>query len=105
MTTGNIWKNLTAHEHQISALIFDRPGNSIISYSAQESLLKCWRIGLGNFFNNIFSSKEYKSKQLTKLPRELPPEIVLANTKFQLTNKEKQVLLTREDKSVVEYNL
>ena len=105
MTTGGIWKNLVAHNSQISALIFDSLGNSIISYSAQECSLKCWRIGLANFFGNFFSMKEYKSKKLPKINKEISPEVVLANTKFQLTNKEGQVLLTREDKSVVDYNI
>ena len=105
MATGSIWKNLSAHFTQISALIFDSTGNSIISYSAQEHLLKCWRIGLANFFGNFFSVKEYKSKKLSEIKKDIPPEIVLANTKFQLTNKEGQVLLTREDKSVVDYNM
>ena len=105
MTTGSIWKNLAAHNTQVSALIFDSTGNSIISYSAQEHLLKCWRIGLANFFGNFFSMKEYKSKKLPEINKEIAPEIILANTKFQLTNKEGQVLLTREDKSVVDYNV
>ena len=105
MTTGSIWKNLAAHNTQVSALIFDSTGNSIISYSAQEHLLKCWRIGLANFFGNFFSMKEYKSKKLPEINKKIPPEIILANTKFQLTNKEGQVLLTREDKSVVDYNV
>ena len=105
MTTGSIWKNLSAHTTQVSALIFDSTGNSIISYSAQEHLLKCWRIGLANFFGNFFSMKEYKSKKLPEINKEIAPEIILANTKFQLTNKEGQVLLTREDKSVVDYNV
>ena len=105
MTTGSMWKTLNAHNTQVSALIFDSTGNSIISYSAQEHLLKCWRIGLANFFGNFFSMKEYKSKKLPEIKKEIGPEIILANTKFQLTNKEGQVLLTREDKSVVDYNV
>ena len=105
MTTGSIWKNLAAHNTQVSALIFDSTGNSIISYSAQEHLLKCWRIGLANFFGNFFSMKEYKSKKLPEINKEISPEIILSNTKFQLSNKEGQVLLTREDKSVVDYNV
>ena len=105
MTTGSIWKNLAAHNTQVSALIFDSTGNSIISYSTQEHLLKCWRIGLANFFGNFFSMKEYKSKKLPEIKKEIAPEIILSNTKFQLTNKEGQVLLTREDKSVVDYNV
>ena len=105
MTTGSIWKNLAAHNTQVSALIFDSTGNSIISYSAQEHLLKCWRIGLANFFGNFFSMKEYKSKKLPEIKKEISPEIILSNTKFQLSNKEGQVLLTREDKSVVDYNV
>ena len=105
MSTGNMWKNLTAHNTQVSAVIFDSTGNSIISYSAQEHLLKCWKIGLTNFFGNFFSMKEYKSKQLPEIKTKIKPEVALANTKFQLTNKEGQVLLTREDKSVVDYNI
>ena len=105
MTTGSIWKTLAAHNTQVSALIFDSTGNSIISYSAQEHLLKCWRIGLANFFGNFFSMKEYKSKKLPEINKEIAPEIILSNTKFQLSNKEGQVLLTREDKSVVDYNV
>ncbi len=105
MTTGSIWKNLEAHSTQVSALIFDNTGNSIISYAAKEHLLKCWRIGLANFFGNFFSMKEYKSKKLPQIKKDISPEIILANTKFQLTNKEGQVLLTREDKSVVDYNV
>ena len=105
MSTGNIWKTLVAHNTQVSAVIFDSSGNSIISYSAQEHLLKCWKIGLTNFFGNFFSMKEYKSKQLPVIKAKIKPEIALANTKFQLTNKEGQVLLTREDKSVVDYNI
>ena len=105
MSTGNMWKNLQAHNTQVSALIFDSTGNSIISYSAQEHLLKCWKIGLTNFFGNFFSMKEYKSKQLPEIKTKIKPEVALANTKFQLTNKEGQVLLTREDKSVVDYNI
>ena len=105
MTTGSIWKNLEAHKTQISALIFDNTGNSIISYSAEEHLLKCWRIGLANFFGNFFSMKEYKSKKLPEIKKQISPEIVLQNTKFQLSNKEGQVLLTREDKTVVDYNV
>ena len=105
MSTGNMWKNLTAHNTQVSAVIFDSTGNSIISYSAQEHLLKCWKIGLTNFFGNFFSMKEYKSKKLPEIKTKIKPEVALANTKFQLTNKEGQVLLTREDKSVVDYNI
>ena len=105
MSTGNTWKKLSAHNTQISALIFDSSGNSIISYCAQEHLLKCWRIGLTNFFGNFFSSKEYKSKQLPVIKTKIKPEVALANIKFQLSNKEGQVLLTREDKSVVDYNI
>ena len=105
MSTGNMWKNLNAHNTQVSAIIFDSSGNSIISYSAQEHLLKCWKIGLTNFFGNFFSMKEYKSKQLPAIKTKIKPEVALANTKFQLTNKEGQVLLTREDKSVVDYNI
>jgi hypothetical protein len=105
MSTGNMWKNLSAHNTQVSALIFDSTGNSIISYSAQEHLLKCWKIGLTNFFGNFFSMKEYKSKQLPVIKTKIKPEVALANTKFQLANKEGQVLLTREDKSVVDYNI
>ena len=105
MSTGNMWKNLNAHNTQVSAVIFDSTGNSIISYSAQEHLLKCWKIGLTNFFGNFFSMKEYKSKQLPEIKTKIKPEVALANTKFQLTNKEGQVLLTREDKSVVDYNV
>jgi WD40 repeat protein len=62
MSTGSMWKNLNAHNSQVSAVIFDSSGNSIISYSAQEHLLKCWKIGLTNFFGNFFSMKEYRSK-------------------------------------------
>ena len=105
MSSGSIWKNLAAHNTQVSALIFDSTGNSIISYSAQEHILKCWRIGLANFFGNFFSMKEYKSKKLSEIKKEISPEIILQNTRFQLTNKEGQVLLTREDKSVVDYNV
>ena len=105
MSTGNMWKNLTAHNTQVSAVIFDSTGNSIISYSAQEHLLKCWKIGLTNFFGNFFSMKEYKSKQLPVIKTKIKPEVALANIKFQLTNKEGQVLLTREDRSVVDYNI
>ena len=105
MSTGNVWKTLTAHNTQVSAVIFDSTGNSIISYSAQENLLKCWKIGLTNFFGNFFSMKEYKSKKLPVIKTKIKPEVALANTKFQLTNKEGQVLLTREDKSVVDYNI
>ena len=105
MATGSIWKNLAAHSSQVSALIFDSTGNSIISYSAQEHLLKCWRIGLANFFGNFFSMKEYKSKKLPEINKDIAPEIILSNTRFQLSNKEGQVLLTREDKSVVDYNV
>ena len=105
MSTGSMWKNLNAHNSQVSAVIFDSSGNSIISYSAQEHLLKCWKIGLTNFFGNFFSMKEYKSKQLPEIKTKIKPEVALANTKFQLTNKEGQVLLTREDKSVVDYNI
>ena len=49
--------------------------------------------------------KEYKSKQLPVIKTKIKPEVALANTKFQLANKEGQVLLTREDKSVVDYNI
>ena len=105
MTTGSMWKSLDAHKTQISALIFDSSGNSIISYSAQEHLLKCWRIGLANFFGNLFSMKEYKSKKLPEIKTEIKPEVILQNTKFQLSNKEGQVLLTREDNSVIDYNI
>ena len=105
MSSGSIWKNLAAHNTQVSALIFDSTGNSIISYSAQEHILKCWRIGLANFFGNFFSMKEYKSKKLSEIKKEISPEIILQNTRFQLINKEGQVLLTREDKSVVDYNV
>ena len=105
MSTGNTWKNLKAHNTQVSALIFDNSGNSIISYSAQEHLLKCWKIGLTNFFGNFFSMKEYRSKQLPEIKTKIKPEVALANTKFQLSNKDGQVLLTREDKSVVDYNI
>ena len=105
MITGNIWKNLEAHKTQISALIFDSSGNSIISYSSQEHLLKCWRIGLANFFGNLFSMKEFKSKKLPEISKDITPEAILQNTKFQLSNKEGQVLLTREDKSVIDYNV
>ena len=58
-----------------------------------------------NFFGNFFSMKEYKSKQLPVIKTKIKPEVALANTKFQLANKEGQVLLTREDKSVVDYNI
>ena len=105
MATGSIWKSLEAHKTQISALIFDSSGNFIISYSAQEHLLKCWRIGLANFFGNLFSMKEYKSKKLPEIKKDITPEVILQNTKFQLSNKEGQVLLTREDQTVIDYNI
>ena len=105
MATGSIWKSLEAHKTQISALIFDSSGNFIISYSAQEHLLKCWRIGLANFFGNLFSMKEYKSKKLPEIKKDIIPEVILQNTKFQLSNKEGQVLLTREDQTVIDYNI
>ena len=104
MNTGCIWKNLVAHNTQISALIFDKLGNLIISYSSEESMIKCWKIGLGNFFNN-FLGKEYRIKKLPKINEHFEPNIILANTKFQLTNKDRKVLLVRENKSVFEYSI
>ena len=38
MNSGNIWKNLTAHSQEISALSFDLSGNIIVSYCASERI-------------------------------------------------------------------
>lgn len=44
LTTGSIWKNLNAHNNEISALSFDFSGNVLISYSATESSIKFWKV-------------------------------------------------------------
>lgn len=44
ITTGNIWKNLNAHNNEISALSFDFSGNVLISYSGTEANLRFWKV-------------------------------------------------------------
>lgn len=44
LATGNIWKNLNAHNNEISALSFDFSGNVLISYSGTEACIKFWKV-------------------------------------------------------------
>ena len=46
LTSGNIWKILNAHSHEITAVCFDLTGNVIISYSSTEKLAKLWKVNI-----------------------------------------------------------
>ena len=103
MTSGNIWKNLSAHSSEITALTFDISGNIIVSYSSTERKVKCWKIGLTNFFSNLFAAKEgyYKQQTFSEIKEKVSAEDKLSFTKFQtVPNKEHEILLIRENKVV-----
>jgi WD40 repeat protein len=44
LTSGNIWKSLSAHTNEILALTFDFSGNKLISYSSTECTVKFWNV-------------------------------------------------------------
>ena len=105
MASGNIWKNLNAHSKALTALTFDSTGNIIVSYSAQENLVKCWKIGLTNFFSNFFSQKDgyYKQQKFKpiKADAQISPDDILKVVSFKLMpKKEHEIILVREDKGV-----
>jgi WD40 repeat protein len=55
LTTGSIWKNLNAHNNEVSALNFDFTGNILITYSGTEACIKFWKVNFFFFNNFIFS--------------------------------------------------
>jgi hypothetical protein len=102
MVTGGVWKTLKAHQKEITALGFDHSGNIIISYSSTEAIVKFWKIGLTNFFSNLFSMKDgYYKQQKLNLLKDVSDEEKLKNVKIKAsTTKDNNLYLRREDSSM-----
>ena len=102
--SGSSYKTLSGHGKAISALAFDNTGNIIVSYSAEESLVKCWKIALTNFFSNFFSQKDgyYRQHKFAKINEKISPDEMIQIVKFTLLPKkgEANLVLVREDKNV-----
>ena len=98
--TGELWKNVTAHKNEISALIFDHTGNIIVSYCSNEGLVKCFKIGLTNFFSNLLSNKEYKQYKYNVI-RVNNKDDIIENVSFEIVRgKEHELILRRENGSI-----
>jgi WD40 repeat protein len=105
--TGNLWKKIEAHKKEISALCFDITGNIIVSYSGAENLVKCFKIGVTNFFG-FFSGKPSKSFKLGEIKnaKSMKYEEKLNRVKLICNlKKNKEIMLTREDGSMTTLNL
>ena len=100
MGTGELWKNVNAHKNEISALIFDHTGNIIVSYCASEGLVKCFKIGLTNFFSSLLSHREYKQYKYNPIKINNKDDII-ENVAFEIVkNKEHELILRRENNSI-----
>ena len=107
---GNLWKKIEAHKKEISALCFDITGNIIISYSSSENVVKCFKIGVTNFFGKgLFSNqnKPFKSFKLNEIKnKNFKYEEKLDRIKLICNmKKNKEIMLRREDGTLMTLNL
>ena len=67
LKTASFWKALEGHEAPVSAVIFSKNGDTLVSYSAQDFSLRVWKIEIG-FFQGLVGVKNIKPSNVVSLP-------------------------------------
>ena len=100
MSNGELWKNISGYKNEISALSFDISGNIIISYCANEGLVKCYKLGVTNFFSSILSNKEYRQYKYDIININNKDDIVDNVSLECVKKKDNEIFLRRENNSI-----
>ena len=100
MSNGELWKNISGYKNEISALSFDISGNIIISYCANEGLVKCYKLGVTNFFSSILSNKEFREYKYNIININNKDYIIENVCLENMKNKDNEILLRRENNSI-----
>jgi hypothetical protein len=100
MSNGELWKNINGYKNEVSALSFDISGNIIISYCANEGLVKCYKLGVTNFFSSILSNKEFREYKYNIININNKDYIIENVCLENMKNKDNEILLRRENNSV-----
>lgn len=66
LKTASYWKCLEGHEAPVSAITFSKGGESLVSYSAQDTTIRVWRIE-HSFFQGLVGIKNVKPSSVIPL--------------------------------------